>query len=253
MTALVAALLLLTPPPSDEAGLAVAHAADAADKGWVTESASAVMRIDQPNGRSEERAFQLIRAEPKPGEPGEKTLISITEPARHRGLRVLTLSLPTGQDDVYVHFPRHQRTKRIVGRKRTGRFLGSELTYEDLGSRKSHRYTHQFLREEERDGETWKVVATFPKDPDTGYGRVVLWRRPKTWEIGRVEYYGLDKTTLLKVGHFTEHKRMGAFSRPGRYTVENSQTGRKTTIEFTDRKLGLALDDEKLTPGGLTR
>ena len=253
MTALLTTLLLAAPPASDEAGLAVAHAADAADRGWKTESATAVMHIQQPNGRSEQRAFVLIHAEPKSGEPGEKTRITITEPARHRGLKVLTRSHPTGQDDVYVYFPRRQRTRRIVGRKRSGRFLGSELTYEDLGSRKSHRYTHQLLREETTDGQVWKVVATFPRDPDTGYGRVVLWRKPGTWEIGRVEYYGLDKTTLVKVGHFSEYRRFGAFSRPGRYVVENSQTGRRTTIEFSDRKFGVPLDDELFTVGGLTR
>lgn len=253
MIVLLGPVPLLAPPESDTVGLAIARAADATDKGWVTESASGVMGIEQPNGRAEERSFLLIRAESKTGEPGEKTLISITEPARHRGLRLLTLSLPTDQDDIYVHFPRHQHTRRLVGRKRTGRFLGSELAYEDLGSRKSHRYTHQFIGVEERDDESWKVVATFPKDPDTRYGRVVLWRRRKTWEIGRVENYGLDKTTLLKVGRFTEPKRLGAFSWPGRYTVASSQTGRKTTIVFKDRQTGLALDDEKLTPGGLTR
>ncbi len=246
ITLIATAALAVSP---QERGLEIARAADAADSGWLTEVVSATLTIAQPSGKSRQRGFRLTLVEA----PEERSLIEILQPARQRGLKVLTVTAADGAETVWVHFPRHARTSRIVGRKRTGRFLGSELTYEDLGSRKSKHYTHRWLRDEACGKATCHVVETRPKDPDTGYSRIVLWRQTGSYRLVKVAWFGRDGDSLVKEGAFSGFEKHGRYERPNTYVIKNAQSGRQTTLSFKNRALGVTLPDGAVSKQALSR
>ena len=251
---MIAALLWLAAVGAPD-GADIARRADAQDSGWRSEVLTARMTMVRPSGRQDSRTFRMTLVEGIAG-AGEASLIELMQPARHKGLKVLTRTGEGGRDAVWVRFPAHGRTRRIVGRKRTGRFLGSELTYEDLGSRRSDRYEHVWLRDEPIDGVACHVVRTTPKDPDTGYSKMHVWREVDSLRLRRVEYFGRDGHTLLKVGDFTEYQVVpgrSGLARPDRYVVRDPESGRRTELVFRDRKIGVALPADALTLRALER
>ncbi len=247
MTWLLSSVILSVSPEAK--GLEIARAADAADADFGLETVVATMTIEGATGKTQRRVFRITTTDRE----GDRSLIELIEPARHRGMRVLTV---TAADDsgetVYIRLPRHGRTRRIVGRKRTGRFLGSELTFEDLGSRRHARYRHRWLRDERIGDTTAHVVETIPRDPDTGYRSILLWREAKTYRLLKVVWTGESGQTL-KTGEFTDWRAHGRYWRAARYVVTNAVTGRKTTLEFSDRTIGGEPPADAFTPEGLER
>ena len=53
-----------------------------------------------------------------------------------------------GDDDQWLFLPAIKRVKRISSRNKSGSFMGSEFSYEDLGSTEVEKYTHKFLGDE---------------------------------------------------------------------------------------------------------
>ncbi|MFT5432652.1 MAG: hypothetical protein ACI9OJ_003354 [Myxococcota bacterium] len=239
--------LVLTVDPAAR-GLEIARAADAADANWKAEVAVAQMTVETTTG-TEFRTFRMTTLEVEP----ERSLVELLEPARQRGTKVLTLSKSEGADEVFIHFPRHGRTRRIIGRKRTGRFMGSELTFEDLGSRKHHRYTHRFLKTETFADVPCHVVETVPHDTDSGYSRIVLWRQVSDYRLHKVEWYDKAGNVLVKTGVFSQWKPIDRLVRPMKYRVTNARTKKATTLTFLSRKLGQNIEPSQLSPAGLSR
>lgn len=259
---MIAALLVLSqltpcdlPPPSDpEArGLAIARAADRADSGWKAEVSTATMTIETQSGGRQHRTFRLTLLEAGSAKNGERSLIELLAPARHVGTRVLTIATSDDAEEVFVRFPRHGRTRRIVGRKRTGRFLGSELTFEDLGSRKHTRYQHRWLRDERLDGIECHVVETIPRDEDTGYAAILLWREVGLYRLHKVQWLGKAGRRPVKTARFDDWAQIDGFFRPKRQVVRNAQTLRRTTVIFKNRRVNADVPAEWLTRGGLSR
>ncbi|MFT7624606.1 MAG: hypothetical protein ACI9WU_003794 [Myxococcota bacterium] len=249
MIALGVAILLLAAGPA-ERGLEIARAADTADTGFGMEQTTATMTIQRSGGRTETRVFRLTTTDGSQG--SERSLVELLKPARHKGMRVLTVTASDGGEAVFLRLPHHRRTRRIVGRKRTGRFLGSELTFEDLGSRRHDRYTHRWLRDEPVRGAECHVVETTPRDPDTGYSRIVLWRDVRTYQLMRVAWFGPDGVAV-KTGDFTDWQKTTRFHRANRYTIVNATTGQTTTVVFSGRTHDVSLDSSALTRQGLER
>ena len=248
MISLFSTLLLLAAPDA-ERGLAIAIAADKAESGFGAERTIADMTIQTGTGDVETRTFRLTLLDSDP----ERSLVELLEPARHRGMKVLTLAEKAGEDQVFVYFPKHGRNQRIVGRKRTGRFLGSDLTFEDLGSRKHYRYDHRYLRDESVGGLSCHVVESIPKDADTGYSRIELWREVGTYRLLKVAWYDRAGGALLKTGVFSEWTKVDGFARPGRYEIVSAETGRKTALVFRDRAVKNGLPDGVFSPESLDR
>jgi hypothetical protein len=246
MIALLISLVLTVDPAAR--GLEIARAADKADANWKAEVAVAQMTVETATG-TDTRKFRMTTLEIEP----ERSLVELLEPARHRGTKVLTLSKSGGADEVFIHFPKHGRTRRIIGRKRTGRFLGSELTFEDLGSRKHHRYTHRFLKTETFAGVPCHVVETVPRDTDSGYSRIVLWRQVSDYRLHKVEWYDKAGNVLKKTGVFSQWKPLDGWVRPMKYVVTNARSHNATRLTFLSRTLGLTIDPSQLSPAALSR
>lgn len=136
------------------------------------------MRLFDRQGRPRERAMTLWSRRGS-GATGDRTLLRFSAPAdiRHTGL--LVWEHPDAEDERFLFLPALGRVRRIAGAEKQASFVGSDLSYEDIGGRQLAGYTYAFTNERGAwtgpDGtarEAWVVEST-ARDGTVPYPRSV--------------------------------------------------------------------------------
>ena len=182
----------------------------------------------------------------------EKGLITLTWPADQKGVILLTWDYRDKDDDQWLYLPSVKRTKRISSSGRTGSFLGSEFTYEDmLRPWGVEKYRWNYIKDQKVGSNNTWVVERFPKDKHSGYSKQVAWIDMKYVAPLRVDYFD-RKGKLLKSARFKDYKRYNdKWWRPDRIEMSNVQTGKKSTFVWKSRTLGKSFADEQFSPDAL--
>ena len=104
---------------------------------------------------------------------GDLGIIVFSKPRDIRGTALLThANVEPSDDDQWLYLPAVKRVKRISSSNRTGKFVSSEFSYEDLGSQEVEDYTYKWLRDEPCPTDaslTCHVTESYPKNPKSGY------------------------------------------------------------------------------------
>ena len=182
----------------------------------------------------------------------EKALFTITWPADQKGIHLLTWDYRDREDDQWLYLPSMKRIKRISARGRTGSFLGSEFSYEDMmrpWAVEKYRFNH--LRDQKVGSrQTW-VIEAFPRDKYSGYSKQIVWVDAKYVAPLRIDYYD-RKGKLLKSATFKQYKQYnGRWWRAGRIEMVNHQTGKKSNFVWASRALGKSFSDDQFASGSL--
>jgi hypothetical protein len=99
------------------------------------------MRIVDRQGRVRERTMTLLtlrRAE------GDRTLVRFLSPNDIRNTAFLVWEHPDADDERFLFLPALGRVRRIAGEEKQESFVGSDLSYEDIGGRDVADYTYAF-------------------------------------------------------------------------------------------------------------
>ncbi len=247
-------------------GRQLADYADRFDSGWRDSYASSVMTLYDAGGDSVQRAVVQLILE---GADGDKSIVRFRSPAEVKGVAALTHEHPDATDDSWLYLPATKRVRRISGANKTASFQGTEFTYEDLSNRIVDKYDWRFVEERalDRDGEPAPVyvVEAVPRDPDSGYSKLVVYLHREHWRQERIDFY--DRAgTLLKVLRFGEWEHLhGRFWRAKQLSMDNAQTKKRTVLEIRAQLLDLSryksrsgeprrnLTDEDFTTRALSR
>ncbi len=165
---------------------------------------------------------------------------------------MLTWSHKVGSDDQWLYLPALKRVKRISSSSRTGSFMGSEFSYEDLGSDEIEKYTYKFLNDgtvEERP--VW-VIQRIPVDKKSGYSKQIVYSDKTYKNPLKIEYFD-RKGELLKTSTFSLYKKYKNFWRPGRIRMINHQTKKESVLDWENRKLGQKLDSRAFHKNALKK
>lgn len=154
----------------------------------VDTSTRAMMTLTEAD--REPRVRQLYSYRLDAGTGQVSTLIRFTAPADIAETGLLTLDHPDGASDQWVYLPALGTARRIPTARRGGRFVGSDLFYEDLQDRKVALDTHRWLRSEVLEGVPTEVVESVPVDSGNSvYGRRVSWIHTDTWIPLRIDFF----------------------------------------------------------------
>ena len=144
----------------EEKGLRIAREASARNDGYGDFTAGMKMVLRDRHGRESVRRMRFKVLE-VPGD-GDKSLFVFDRPRDVRGTALLTHSHINTQDDQWLYLPALKRVKRINAAKRSGSFMGSEFSYEDMSSPEVEEYTYRYLRDEACGELTCSVTEQFP-------------------------------------------------------------------------------------------
>jgi outer membrane lipoprotein-sorting protein len=236
---------------SQEKGLAIAKEADRRDSGWQDQTASLEMVLRNRHGQESRRE---IRSKTKEvNGDGDKALSIFDTPNDVKGTAFLSYTHALKPDEQWLYLPALKRVKRISSSNKSGPFMGSEFSYEDLSSQEVEKYSYNYLRDESVDGKDCFVIERFPAYKHSGYTRLVTWLDKETYRPLKIEFYDRKKA-LLKTLTYSGYKQYeGKFWRPDHMSVINHQTRKSTELFWTDYRFKTGLTDRDFDRNSLKR
>lgn len=184
-----------------------------------------------------------------------KKMMFFTYPGDVKGTGFLTwdYDLPGKEDAKWLYLPAMKKTRRISGSSsKTDYFMGTDFTYDDMGSRNVDEDSHTLLREEDKDGHKCWVVESVPVDKHEIYSRKVSWIRQDCLTAAYVEYY--DKLNKLhRVLTISDVRKVQDYWTIHKMEMKNVQTGHSTVIVVKNPKYDINIDKGLFTVAKLEK
>ncbi len=220
-----------------------------------TRQSEVVMTLINKRGSKRERKIQSYSIDVGEGKRDRKSIMFFLYPGDVKGTGFLTWDYDQvgREDDRWLYLPAMKKTRRISGSSaKTDYFMGSDFTYDDMGSRNVDEDTHKLLGEEERNGhKCWKLEST-PKDSHEIYSKRIAWVRQDCLIAEHVEYYDragklhrtLEVSDIVQQGNYWVARKMH---------MTNVQTGHQTLIEMKNMRFDEKMDEKQFTVTSLER
>ncbi|HPC97002.1 MAG TPA: outer membrane lipoprotein-sorting protein [Sedimentisphaerales bacterium] len=217
----------------EERGLAIAREADRLSSGYGDSTANLRMVLRNREGLTSERELRIRTLEVE-GE-GTRSLCIFDTPADVKGTILLTHTHKQADDDQWLFLPATRRIRRIAAQNKSGSFMGSEFSYEDIAVQELEKYTYRWLADEPYDGNDCYVIERVPVDRvNSGYCRQVAWLDKEHYRTWKVDYYD-RKNELLKTLTFKGYeKHLDRFWRARQMEMVNHQTGKSTFLTWSN-------------------
>ena len=218
--------------------LEIAKRADIVTDGFGSSIAQTDMTLINATGQRSVRKLEMKTLE---GENGDKTISTFLSPADVKGTKTLTHEHAERDDDQWLYLPALKRVKRIASRNKSGSFMGSEFSYEDIGNQNYQKFIYEGEAEEvQLDGIKCYKGARVPKDKNSGYTKQIAWTDMESLLIHQIEYYD-RKRELLKTAKFSEYKKIDGIWRMGRIDMTNHQNDKSTILIWKKDKIKVGL------------
>jgi hypothetical protein len=235
----------------EEKGLSIAVEVDRRDTGWVDSRAALKMVLRNSQGDESVRTLRIQTREEE-GD-GDKSLVVFDSPKDIKGTAFLSFTHALVPDDQWLYLPALKRVKRIASANKSGPFVGSEFAYEDLTSQEVEKYTYKYLRDESIDERDCSVVEAYPAYENSGYTRQLVWIDTSMHRAVRIDYYDRKDTLLKTLKAEAWEQYLDSYWRPGLMTMVNHQTGKSTTLAWSDYEFRTGLDERDFDLNTLKR
>ena len=235
----------------EETGLQIAGDARDRDDGFGNFTASQAMVFRNKQGKEGRRQLRVKVLEV--ADDGNKTLFVFDEPRDVKGTAFLIHAHKQEADDQWLYLPALKRVKRFSSSNRSGSFMGSEFSYEDLGAQELEKFSCRYLRDEPCGELACSVTEQVPTDRKSGYRRQVVWRDRDELRLWKVEYFD-RKDSHLKTLTLDKYERyLDRYWRAAEMTMVNHLTGKSTVMHWSDFQFRTDLNERDFTKTGLKR
>ena len=156
-------------------------------------------------------------------------------------------------DDQWLYLPALKRVKRIASANKSGPFVGSEFAYEDLASQEVDKYTYKWLRDEPLDGRDCFVIEAYPVYENSGYTKQVVWLDKEIYRAIRIDYYDRKNAELKTLVASDWNQYLDKYWRPGLMDMVNHQTGKSTSLVWSNYQFKTGLSERDFDRNTLKR
>ncbi|WJW75115.1 outer membrane lipoprotein-sorting protein [Thiohalobacter sp. IOR34] len=236
---------------AEEKGLAIAEEMDRRDTGWGDQTARMEMILRNRRGDESRRQIRVRTLEVE--NDGDKSLTIFDHPRDVKGTAFLSYTHALKPDEQWLYLPALKRVKRIASRNKSGPFMGSEFAYEDMTSQEVPKYSYRFLREEEVGGRKTLVIERYPQYEYSGYTRQVVWIDSGMYRPVKVEFYDRKDSLLKTLTLSGYHRYLDRYWRPDEMHMINHQTGKQTTLRWSDYRFRTGLTSRDFDKNSLKR
>jgi len=252
MVVAIAVPVLCAGQTAEEKGLAIVREAERRFNGYGDSTSNLRMILRNKQGQASERTLR-IRTMEMPND-GDRSLSIFDSPADVKGTVLLTHTHKNQPDDQWLYLPALERVKRIAAQNKSGSFMGSEFSYEDIATQAIEKYSHTWLRDEVFQELNCHVIERRPLDrQNSGYTRLLVWMDTEHLRMLKVEYYD-RKNALLKTLAFKDYRLyQDRFWRPHDMNMMNHQTGKSSQLFWSDYTFRAGLNENDFNQHNLTR
>lgn len=230
------------------------------DQGWQDFTADMLMVLRNAQGQESVREVKMKTLEQL--DDGDKSLTVFNKPRDVKGTAFLSYSHAVGADDQWLYLPSLKRVKRIASNNKSGPFMGSEFSFEDLSSFEIKKYSYNYLGEERLTGEflqssqveldTYKVEQV-PTDKASGYSKRIVWIDKDEYRIVKVEFYDRKKSLLKTLSYQDFKLYLGKYWRANTSKMVNHQTGKETELQWNNYNFQTGLAESDFSKNALKR
>ena len=177
------------------------------------------------------------------------TLVRFLSPANVKGTGFLSV-----KDDDWLYLPALKKVRRIATKEKGGSFMGSDFSYDDVGSGSFvEDYNAKLLGTEKYEDHDCYVLELLPKDPkDISYSKLKRWVDKENFYSLKTEYYDKHKD-LLKIMYLSEFEKIEGLWIAKKMEMQNVQKGSKTIIISQENQLNPEIPDEMFNTRYLER
>lgn len=202
----------------------------------------AVMTLTEKGKQARKRTMYTLSVEPSPGE--RWSLTRFTSPNDIDGVGLLTKDHPGDESDQWLYLPALDRVRRVSSSRKGGRFVNSDLFFEDLRDRAVDMDKHLYKGEDKLGKLKVKVLESTPADPDNSvYTKRISWVHPKTMIPLRVDFYQAHSSRPVKRLSVKRIKRIQGFWTVLDSTMQDLESGHTTRITLSSLKYNQGIPD----------
>ncbi|MFT6633378.1 MAG: hypothetical protein ACJAS4_003348 [Bacteriovoracaceae bacterium] len=199
------------------------------------------MKLIDKSGNTRERSFTTFAIDNNRYD--SKSLIVFSKPKKVSKTSMLTYNQKGDNSLQWLYLPALKKSRKISSSKKSGRFVGSDIFFEDLEDREVDLDNHKLLKTIKKNGSiTYKVQST-PKDKSSSsYKKSLIFVDAKSWLVKKVIFYKKGKKPL-KTLTVKEVKKIGKTYIPILTSVTHHKLKHKTIIKVLKTKFNNKLKD----------
>ncbi len=232
-------------------GLAISVEVKQRDIGWTDSTADMLMVLRNEHGQESVREIKIKSLEQE--NEGDKSLTIFNKPRDVKGTAFLSFSHPVGADDQWLYLPALKRVKRISSRNKSGPFMGSEFSFEDLSSFEVEKYSYKYLGDETIAGMDSFMVEQYPLDENSGYTRRVVWVDKEHYLIQKIAFYDRKDSLLKTLSYVNYQHYLDKYWRADIMKMVNHQNGKTTELKWQNYAFKTGLKDSDFNRNSLKR
>jgi hypothetical protein len=209
------------------------------------------MRLFDRQGRVRERSMTLATMKGTNGK-GDRTLVRFTYPNDIKNTSFLVWEHPAADDERFLFLPALGRVRRIAGEEKQESFVGSDLSYEDIGGRDIADYTYAFADANATwtaaDGSkqpAWSLESR-AKDKNADYPRTVSLVLKDRFVIVHADVFNA-RNERVKVFDVRKLERIDNIWTTLSIAVVNERDRTRTELETTAIRYNVGLSESEFT------
>jgi hypothetical protein len=228
----------------------VARQIDARDTGRDSRSEMRMRLIDR-RGRMRERVMTLLALRGTAGQ-GDKTLIRFSYPNDIKNTAFLVWEHPDADDERFLYLPALGRVRRIAGEEKQESFVGSDLSYEDIGGRDIADYSYAFADP----NATWTApdgskhaawaLESRARDKNVDYPRSISLVRKDNFIIVHADIFNA-RNERVKLFDVKKLESVDGIWTVLSLVVANERDRTRTELETTSIRYNVGLSDSDFT------
>lgn len=207
------------------------------------------MELHSSEGDIRERQLKIYSKE---GEGDtNKALIRFLEPASVEGTGFLSL-VEENQEDMYLFLPAIGSVRRIASGQRSGSFVGTEFSYNDLSVLGGGNFQEDYQPTVIEENQEEYILRIDPTDESNQYQYGIMHVQKSNWFPVRIEFYDSNEE-LWKVLTNQNFSEQGDYLMAETIAMENVQEGTKTVLYLNEVIYDGQIDDDIFTTRYLER
>ena len=225
-----------------QSGEEVAKQAYGKISGYQSSISKTTMVLKNAQGDENIRKLEIKRLE---GKNGDMSLLVFLYPNDLKDTKLLNYEVIGGDDKQWLYLPALKRVKRISSRNKSGSFMASEFSYEDISSQNYKNYTYpEDTKTITKDRVEYFEILRVPKDKHSGYSKQIIYIDTKE-NLARFGEYFDKQDRLVKKIHFQNYVLLYGVYRVHKIVIKNVQNQKESTLTWDSDtiKVGLSKKD----------
>jgi hypothetical protein len=207
------------------------------------------LEVISPNTKVSQKSWIYLRT----GSFGNsKSVIRFTTPAEVKGVALLIFNHPDRSSDQWMWTPAVSRDRRIALQDRSGRFFGTDFSFEDLEERDVDQFDYEMAGEEVIAGAPcWRINSRPHLNRMSQYTLSRVWVRKDNYVP--VQYENFIKDKLARRLARSNLEKVQDIWTPRLLEMTDLRRNSKTVLRLVKLEYNIPLKEESFTLQGLRR